>query len=103
MGEKKVIRLKLAGNTLVFYYQVAYHWLQHTQARTRREPRTKPQKKPRVQLQKNARTQERKNARTQERKKERRTQNTEYRTLKPQKVQKNAKKNAMKQLGRSLR
>jgi hypothetical protein len=90
MGEKKVIRLKLAGNTLVFYYQVAYHWLQHTQARTQRGPRTKPQKKPRVQLQKktqkrkNAKTQKRKNARTQERKNarknaEHRTQNTEYR------------------------
>lgn len=66
MGEKKVIRLKPTGNTLVFYCQIAYHWLQHTQARPRRGPRTKPKKKPHVQLQKY------KNART-------RTQNAEYR------------------------
>jgi len=69
MGEKKVIRLKPNGNTLVFYCQIAYHWLQHTQARPRRGPRTKPKKKPHVQLQKH------KNARTQNAERRTHTQN----------------------------
>lgn len=122
MGEKKVIRLKPTGNTLVFYCQIAYHWLQHTQARPRRGPRTKPKKKPHVQLQKhkNARTQNaerrthtqnaytervrRTRTRTQNAERERRTRT--QKTLKPQKVQKiakNHKKLLDRLLDRSLR
>lgn len=82
MGEKKVIRLKLTGNTLVFYYRIAYHWLQHTQARPRRGPRTKPQKKPHVQLQKH------KNARTKNA--ERGVQNAECRTQNAERKMQNA-------------